>query len=151
MRRITERGRNLAVDISRRLLKPATRAELYTLYVVKIGVIVLMVFFYVNSLHLVQKTQHDDVRRNIEARFSDCENSNETRKALLAQLETGKVERPFLLKLLPQFNTPSALKLIEKNEAEQREGYAERACYPYALKALPPGEVAPSREQVEKR
>jgi hypothetical protein len=77
------------------------------------------------------------VNANVEARYSDCRGGNETRIALRRQVEQGRLQRPFLLKLLPQFNQPQVLKLIEKNEREELEGFAPRNCIEVAEEALP--------------
>lgn len=77
------------------------------------------------------------IKANVEARYGDCIGGNYTRTALRKGVEQGKLQRPFLLKLLPQFNKPQVLALIEKNEREQLAGYAARNCVEYAEEALP--------------
>lgn len=77
------------------------------------------------------------INNNVEARYSDCRGANETRDALRKQVEQGRLQRPFLLKLLPQFNTPAVMQLVEKNEREELAGFAPRNCIEVAEEALP--------------
>jgi hypothetical protein len=89
------------------------------------------------SLSNVEAGKREAVNSNIEARYSDCRGGNDTREALRKRVQTSKIERPFLLKLLPQLDTPSVLALITKNEAEELAGFAPRNCVEYAEEALP--------------
>lgn len=86
-------------------------------------------------------TQNNDrkaaERANVEARYSDCTSGNETRIVLRKQVEQSKLERPLLLKLLPEFDKPQILKLIEKNEQEELAGFAPKNCIEVAEEALP--------------
>lgn len=77
------------------------------------------------------------INSNVQARYSDCRGGNDTRGALRKQVDQGKLERPFLLKILPQLNNAAVIKLIDKNEREELKGFAPRNCVEYAEEALP--------------
>lgn len=74
---------------------------------------------------------------NADARYGDCVGGNDTRASLRRQVEQNRIQRPFLLKLLPQFDKPDVLALIEKNEREELAGFQPRNCIEYAEEALP--------------
>lgn len=94
-----------------------------------------------NQFHIttneIKEGRTSAVDANVEARYSDCRGGNETRNALRKQVEQGRIERPFLLKLLPQLNTPSVIELLNKNEKEELEGFVPRNCIEYAKESLP--------------
>ncbi len=89
------------------------------------------------SLQAQSSDRKSAVNANVQARYHDCLSGNDLRRALRKGLETNRVERPFLLKLLPQFNTPQVLALIERGEREQLAGFAPRNCVEYAQESLP--------------
>jgi len=99
--------------------------------------LLVITIFVVLAFMAQARDRHTAINSNVEARYSDCRGGEQLRAALRKQVEQGKIQRPFLLKLLPQFNTPQVLALIEKNEHEELSGFAPRNCVEYAEEALP--------------
>jgi hypothetical protein len=77
------------------------------------------------------------IKANVDARRSDCENGNKVRGALRVNVEQGQKNLPLILKLLPQFNNPTVLRLNRESVAYQLAQYAPRDCRAYAREALP--------------
>lgn len=77
------------------------------------------------------------IRANENARRSDCEYGNKLKEALRVSVVQGQKDLPLILKLLPQLNDSTVLRLNRASVAYQLAQYAPRDCKAYALEAQP--------------
>jgi hypothetical protein len=77
------------------------------------------------------------IKANEAARRSDCEYGNKLREALRVNVVQGQKDLPLILRLLPQVNNPTVLRLNRESVAYQLVQYAARDCEAYALEAQP--------------
>lgn len=85
--------------------------------------------------------REDAVLKNVEARRSDCNNTNQLRRGLRDGVVQGEKNLPLFLKLLPSLNTSEVLRINSRTVRRELKSYKPLDCDVYARKALPPAEA----------